>query len=85
MSKEKLTERLENFCNGRWIDLVRDFEEIGDQAATATRRQRRRGDDVESRAARFLFVTQLGKLSLRGRPCWQVWLRLREESKFSHT
>ena len=57
VSKEKLTERLENFRNGRWIDLVRDSEEIGDQAATARRRQRRRGDDVESRAARAMFLT----------------------------
>ena len=49
MSKGKLTERLENFRNGRWIDLVRDSEEIGDQVASARRRQWRRGDDVESR------------------------------------
>ena len=63
VSKEKLTERLENFRNGRWIDLVRDSEEIGDLSATAARRrQRRRGDDVESRAARGLFFTQ-GELS----------------------
>ena len=28
MSKERLTERLENFRNGRWIDLVCDPEKI---------------------------------------------------------
>ena len=44
--------------------MVRDSEEIGDLSATAARRrQRRRGDDVESRAARALFFTQLGELS----------------------
>ena len=64
VSKEKLTERLENFRNGRWIDLVRDSEEIGDQAVTAARRRRgRKGDDVESCAARTLFLTQSGELS----------------------
>ena len=44
LNKEKLTEQLENFRNGKWIDLVRG------------RRQRRSGDDVESRAARASFV-----------------------------
>ena len=65
ISKEKLMQRFDKFVSGQWTELLRASCECAEEAATASRRRRRRGtnQDLESRASRALRFVQQGELS----------------------
>ena len=63
--KKKLLERLTQFAEGRWLNLLRESVEVSTEAAQLRHRRRRTGDTVEKRVARaetLNLPTNLGDL-----------------------
>ena len=65
VGREKLVSRFLKFSAGQWADLFRASQQCTEQAATISRRARRRGGQqgFEKRVARAMQLVQLGELS----------------------
>ena len=63
--QDKLVARFDKFAAGHWHNLIMEGNCCAHEAATASRRSRRRsnGQDCESRTSRALKLVQLGELS----------------------